>query len=101
MAQQQDKLLSLLGLAQRAGKLGSGGFAAEQSIKGGKACLVIVSADTSEASKKQYRDMCAYYHVPYAEYADKEGLGHAIGKEFRSVVSVNDRGFAAALQKLL
>ena len=30
----------------------------------------------------------------------KEELGHAIGKEFRSVVSVNDKGFAASLQKL-
>ena len=32
MANRQDKLLSLLGMAQRAGKLGSGGFAAEQNV---------------------------------------------------------------------
>ena len=100
MANRQDKLLSLLGMAQRAGKLGSGGFAAEQSVKEGKSYLLIVSEDTSEASKKHYRDMCSYYRVPYFEYALKEELGHAIGKEFRSVVSVNDKGFAASLLKL-
>ena len=45
MANRQDKLLSLLGMAQRAGKLGSGGFAAEQSVKeGGEKQNALVAA---------------------------------------------------------
>ena len=32
--------------------------------------------------------MCAYYHVPMIVFADKETLGHAIGKQFRASVAV-------------
>lgn len=96
----QDKVLSLLGLAQRAGKLKSGGFAAEQSVKGGKSKLLLVASDTSEASKKGYRDLCSHYGVEVTEYSDKESLGRALGKEYRSVVSVEDDGFAKKLVML-
>lgn len=97
----QDKILSLLGLAQRAGKIKSGNFTVEQSVKGGKSQLVIIADDTSEASKKNLRDMCSFYQVDHMEYSLKESLGHALGKEFRSVISVEDAGFADKIKTLL
>jgi ribosomal protein L7Ae-like RNA K-turn-binding protein len=98
---EQDKLLRLLGLAQRAGKIKSGNFAADESVKKGACCLLLVSSDTSEASKKKARNMCAYYDTPYREYSDKEALGHAIGKEMRSVVAIEDAGFAGKILAIL
>ena len=97
----QDKILSMLGLAQRAGKIKSGNFTVEQSVKGGKSQLVVIAGDTSEASKKNLRDMCSYYETDCVEYSAKESLGHALGKEFRSVVSVEDAGFAKKIKTLL
>ncbi len=97
----QDKVLSLLGLAQRAGKVKSGNFTVEESVKGGKARLILIAGDTSDASKKNIRDMCSYYQVECMEYSLKEDLGHALGKEFRSVISVEDEGFAKKLKTLL
>ena len=38
-----DKVISLLGLAERAGKIASGEFAAEKAVKTGKARLIIVA----------------------------------------------------------
>ena len=98
---EQDKLLRLLGLAQRAGKIKSGNFAADESVKKGACCLLLVSSDTSEASKKKARNMCAYYDTPYREYSDKEALGHAIGKEMRSVVAIEAAGFAGKILAIL
>jgi len=95
-----DRVLSLLGLAQRAGKLKSGNYAAEQSVKGGKAKVLLLAGDTSEASVKGYRDLCSYYEVPVLIYSDKESLGRALGKEYRSVVTVEDDGFAEKLVML-
>ncbi len=97
----QDKVLSLLGLAQRAGKIKSGNFTVEQSVKGGKSLLVLVAADTSEASKKGIRDMCSFYQVECMEYSLKEDLGHALGKEYRSVLSLEDAGFAQKIKTIL
>ena len=95
---EQDKLLRLLGLAQRAGKIKSGNFAADESVKKGACCLLLVSSDTSEASKKKARNMCAYYDTPYREYSDKEALGHAIGKEYRASLCITDEQFAKQLR---
>ena len=92
-----DKVLSLLGLARRAGKTDSGEFSVENAVKSGKAVLVITACDASENSKKKFRDMCAYYHVEYAEYGDKAALGNSMGQEMRAAASVRDEGLARAI----
>ena len=53
-----DRILKLLGLAKRAGRLKSGSFQTEEAIKGGKAVLVLITEDSSDASKKGWVDMC-------------------------------------------
>ncbi len=95
----QDRILSLLGMAEKAGKVASGEFSTERAVKRGSAFLVIVSADASENTKKKFRDMCSFYGVPLCEYASKEELGHAIGKEFRASAAVMDQGFAKSLEE--
>ena len=96
-----DRVLSALGLAARARKLADGGFSVEKAVKARRAHLVLVAADASENTQKQFRNMCSFYHVPLYCYSDKELLGHAIGKELRSVVAVLDPGFAEAIKKQL
>ncbi|MCM1468339.1 MAG: ribosomal L7Ae/L30e/S12e/Gadd45 family protein [Alistipes sp.] len=97
----QNKVLSLLGLAQKAGKIASGEFSTEKSVKSGKAFLVIVAEDASDNTKKMFSNMCGYYKVPVYFVADKETLGHHIGKEFRASLAVNDEGFAKSLMSKL
>lgn len=95
------KIVSLLGMAQKAGKLASGEFAAEKAVKSGKAKLLIIAGDASEATKKAYKDMAIYYQVPFYETLSKEELGECIGKVQRAAVAVVDAGFSKALIKLL
>lgn len=95
----QDKVVALLGLAERAGKIASGEFAVEKAVKSGKASLVIVADDSSDNTKKNFADMCSYYKVAYACYSDKETLGRGIGKELRASLAVLDDGFAKAVVK--
>ena len=73
-----DKILSLVGLATRAGKTASGEFCTEKEVKTGRAALVIVAGDASENTKKKFRDMCEFYEVPIYFYKDKDTLGHAM-----------------------
>lgn len=95
----QDKVFSMLGLAQRAGKVASGEFSTEKAVKTGKAALVIVAVDASDKTKKNFTDMCTYYKVPVCFYGIKDDLGHAIGKEFRASVAVLDEEFKKAIMK--
>lgn len=97
----EKKIYSLLGLSTKAGRLASGEFMTEKSVKEKRACLVIVASDASQNTKKMFRDMCEYYGVPCYNFATKETLGAAIGKEFRASLAVNDEGMANAIKKHL
>lgn len=89
-----NRALQLLSLAQRAGKVASGEFKTEETVKGGQAFLVIVADDASDNTKKKFSNMCDFYHVPIVMYSNKEEIGHFIGKEFRASVAVTDSGLA-------
>lgn len=96
-----NKTMSLVGLATKAGKTASGEFSTEKAVKTGKAYLVLVAEDASENTKKKFRNMCTFYEVPLYFLSDKEGLGRAMGKEFRASLAVMDESFAKAMQKEL
>ena len=96
----KDRFTGLLGIAMKAGKIQSGEFAAEKSVKSGLSELLILAEDASEGTAKKFRNMCEYYHVPMFIKGSKETNGAALGKDERSVISVNDQGFADALEKI-
>ncbi len=90
---------SLLGLAKKAGRLQSGEYCTEKSVKGGLSSLVILAGDASDNTKKKFHNMCTFYETKLIEYSSKELLGAAIGTDLRSVISIEDEGFAKAMDK--
>ncbi|MGD6877334.1 YlxQ family RNA-binding protein [Bacillus infantis] len=96
-----NQWMSLLGLANRARKIISGEELSVKEIRGGKAKLVLLSADASANTAKKVTDKCKSYHVPYKIVENRHLLGQAIGKEARVVVAVLDSGFAKKLLTLL
>ena len=100
MNNQADKrILSMFGLAARAGRIASGEFQTETAVKSGAASLVVIAEDASENTKKLFSDKCSFYKVPVITLGTKEELGHSIGKEFRASLAVLDEGFASAVMK--
>lgn len=97
----QNKILSLIGLAMKAGKVVSGEFSTEKAVKSGHACLVIISEEASDNTRKKFQNMCTYYEVPIYFYGTKIDLGIAIGKEFRASLAVTDHGLSTAIEKQL
>lgn len=96
-----NKILSLIGLATKAGKTVSGEFSTEKAVKTGTACLVLVSEEASDNTKKKFQNMCTWYEVPIYFYGTKENLGAAMGKEFRASMAVTDPGLSDAIVKQL
>lgn len=91
--------MGLIGLATKAGKTAGGEFLTEREVKSGRAALVIVAEDASENTKKKFQNMCEYYKVPIRFYGDKDTLGHAMGKQFRTSLAVLDEGLAKGIRK--
>lgn len=97
----QNKVLSLIGLAQKAGKVASGEFATAKAIKEGKAGFVFVSDEASDNTKKKFRNMCRFYGVPFHFYGTKTELGAAIGREFRASLAILDAGLSSVIEERL
>lgn len=95
----RKKILNLLGIATKAGRIASGEFMTEKSVKDGRAHMVIISEEASDNTRKMFLNMCTYYKVPIYLFGKKEELGHAMGKEMRASLAVLDAGFSKALVK--
>ena len=95
----KNKILSLLGLATKAGKVVSGEFSTEKAVKSGKGLLVVIAEDASDNTKKKFSNMCHFYEVPLLFVGDKEELGKCTGKEFRASLAVLDENFTKAIMK--
>ena len=97
----QDRVLSLLGLATKAGKCVSGQLPVEDAIKTESASLVIIAGDASDNTRKHFSDMCAYRNIPLYTYSDSESLGKCTGKDMRMSIAVTDEGFSEKLLTIL
>ncbi len=93
-----DRILSGLSLAQKAGQIASGEFCAGKAVKEGRAYLVVVAGAASDNTKKKMINMTDFYGVPIYFYSDKENLGRCIGREYRSVAAVTHPGFADSVE---
>jgi len=94
-----NKILSLISLATKAGKTVSGEFTVEKTVKEGKAFLVVVAEDASDRTKKKFGNMCTFYEVPMVVFGNKDELGHFMGKEFRATLALTDEGFAKTIKE--
>ncbi|HIY20109.1 MAG TPA: ribosomal L7Ae/L30e/S12e/Gadd45 family protein [Candidatus Blautia avistercoris] len=97
----KNKVLSLIGLATKAGKTVSGEFSTEKAVKNGKAGIVLIAEDASGNTKKKFENMCRFYEVPCYCLGDRETLGKAVGKEFRASLAVLDENFTNAIMEEL
>ncbi len=95
-----DKVLTLLGFASKAGKLSYGMTAAQDALKGKKACLALAASDVSEKSKKEIRFFAQKNSVAFAQLhrVDSRELSGSIGRKC-GIVTINDSGFADAFLK--
>lgn len=98
---EQEKGLSLLGLAARARKVVSGEELVVKEVQQKRARLVVLSKDASDLTTKKIKDKTTFYKTPICYVEDRYVLGHAIGKDARVVVAITDQGFATKLQTLL
>ncbi len=94
-----SKILSLLGLARRAGKLTSGYDACVETVKKKTAFLVVFSVEMSEKTKKNIAYETEKMSVPTITIQSSiEEISKAIGKK-AGVVAITDKDFAKGIIK--
>ncbi|MBW7572868.1 L7Ae/L30e/S12e/Gadd45 family ribosomal protein [Caproiciproducens faecalis] len=95
-----EKILHLLGIARRAGRLSLGNDAAIESLRKGSTRLVLLAADLSPRTAGGVRQAAEEEGTAVASCgATMDEISMALGKR-TGVVAVNDAGFAKKLLEL-
>lgn len=96
----KEKIVNLLSMAQRAGKVASGSFAVEKALaKGGAAKLILIATDASEETRRELLESARLRDIPAFSVLTKEETGRFTGKGQRAAAAVLDEGFAKALEE--
>ncbi|WP_419520131.1 L7Ae/L30e/S12e/Gadd45 family ribosomal protein [Megasphaera massiliensis] len=94
-----DKILNLLGLACRAGKTVCGDGAAQKTLKKTSVPLLFLATDGGNDNVTKYRRLAERKGIAVIDTYTKDELGSAVGKAQNVIVLVDDKGFAAAIEK--
>ncbi|MBQ9461074.1 MAG: ribosomal L7Ae/L30e/S12e/Gadd45 family protein [Clostridia bacterium] len=96
-----DRLLSLLGLMRRAGKISMGFDAAAEAMSSGEAILLLLSEELSERTSGAIRKIAEQSGTCVITCkCGMDELGHAIGRRSTGIIAVNDSGFADKIKTL-
>ncbi|MBQ3181840.1 MAG: ribosomal L7Ae/L30e/S12e/Gadd45 family protein [Clostridia bacterium] len=94
-----DKILNLISIATKAGKVKTGEFLTTKTLQEGLCHLVVIATDTSEKSTKRLMGISENYECKSIVYGTKEELGKFTGKKEKSVIAITDEGLAQAIAK--
>ena len=94
-----DKILSVMGLARRAGKLIIGHDAVMLSVRNNRAKTVLMTSDASQRHKREI-DAAGFDGNVMLLTATMEEVGFAIGKK-SCIFALEDEGFVKAIEKTL
>ncbi len=92
---------TLLGLAQKAGRLAAGADAATLAAARGEARLLLLAADLSERTRQRlllnWQELPGAKNAPIWSFGAKEALGQAAGRRPCGVWAFTDTNFASGL----
>lgn len=96
-----NKILGLLGISAKAGKITAGTDACIEEMQKNKIQVIIISAEASDKTKKNFKYYCEKYNVPIEIYGSIEDISRAIGKKNKAVIGVKDKNLAKEILKII
>ena len=94
------KILGLIGLSAKAGKISFGSDSVEEQIKKKKIKLVIIAEDSSERTKDKFKKLSEDNDVSYIIVGKMEELSKAIGKSNKAIIGIKDLNLSKEIQKI-
>lgn len=94
------KILGLIGLTAKAGKISFGADSVEIDIKKKLIKIVIIAEDASNRTKEKFKKICEDYNIPIIQFGNIETLSKAIGKNNKAIIGIKDINLAREIKKL-
>ncbi|KXT73870.1 ribosomal protein L7Ae family protein [Streptococcus sp. DD10] len=96
----QQRLLNLLGLAQRAGKVISGEEQVIKAIQHQEVHIVFLAHDAASNLTKKVQDKSQTYQIEVSNLFSTQELSLAVGRN-RKVLAISDAGFTKKMRSLM
>ena len=98
----KDRVIGAIGLANKAGKVVSGGSLVADSLRSAnRPGLVLIATDVSESIGERLEGVAKMHSVPYRRLLTKDVFGEILGKAPRSALAVRQGGFVAQLKRTI
>ena len=94
------KILGLIGLSAKAGKICFGSDSVEMQIKKKKINLVIIAENSSERTKDKFKKISQENGIPYIIIGEIDELSKAIGKSNKAIIGIKDLNLSKEIQKI-
>jgi len=92
----EQRIKSLIGFAQRAGKLAIGRSAVRATCLRHRCVVILVAHDASDKVIKLVKEMS---DIPHHTVSDKQKLGEWVGRNEVAIIGVLDYDFAKSITK--
>lgn len=97
-----ERVLSMIGLAKKAGRVEIGEEPVGAAARARKARLILVASDAAPSSARRAASFAQHGNCPLVTVpADKDALGRALGRTSVAMAAVTDIGFADAIVRKL
>lgn len=96
-----NRVLGLIGLCTKAGKICFGTDACTDLIQKRKIDLVIVANDASDRTKRNFEFICNKNDTKICFFGTIESLSKAIGKSNKAVIGIKNKDFANQIDKII
>lgn len=97
-----NKILSMIGLSKKAGRLLEGNERVIEASWTGRVSLIIIAEDLAEARRKNLQRIASESGTPYCILpVTMQELGERLGSRPVGILGVTDHGLATAIEKLV
>lgn len=97
----ENKIINLLHMARKAGKLKSGYDACERSCFSNNAKLLIFASDLAERTKKHLLNLASANNVKIVEFGSKPLFGREFKIRDIGIICIEDANFAKGILRLI
>lgn len=97
----ENRILGLLGISMKAGKVIFGTDACIEKIGKKKVDLIIIAEDASERTKSHLQAICEKNNISIVVYSNIEKISKSIGKVNKAVIGIREKNLANQIKQLI
>lgn len=96
----ENKILGLIGLSAKSGRIAFGADSVKREMLKGKIKLLILAENSSERTKLKFKKIADEAKIPIIFFGTISNISNAIGKTNKAILGIMDMNLAREIKKI-